>query len=214
MNRRQLLYAVLVALALMFLGIFFMDQPVAAFVQRVGGRQSGVLLTGTRWLEIAGGDEIVRFFLAYFLLGAGALLFVARSTRPAGRVLLFVGTTQLLTRVTAGVLKNVFDRLRPFEVIQAGDWDWKFFAGHGNSFPSGHAAQFWGLFFPLVFLFPRWRIPLLVIPVFITIARVGVNDHWCSDVLASAAIAALITWLCVLLFRMKSREAHRPATAV
>jgi membrane-associated phospholipid phosphatase len=212
MNRRQLLFAFFIAIALTLLGIFLFDQPVAAFVQRAGGRQSGVLQEGTRWLEIASGYDIARYFLSYVLLGAGALLFIARSTRPAGWIFLFVGCSHLITRLTAGVLKNAFDRLRPFEVIQAGDWDWKFFTGHGNSFPSGHSAQFWGLFFPLAFLFPRLRLPLLIVPVFISTARVGVNDHWCSDVIASAGLAALITWIFVWLFRIQTKPANQAPT--
>jgi membrane-associated phospholipid phosphatase len=62
------------------------------------------------------------------------------------------------------------------------------------------------LFLPLVFLFPRYRLPLLIIPVFITIARVGVNDHWCSDVIASAGLAALVTFAFAEIFRMKTTE--------
>jgi membrane-associated phospholipid phosphatase len=209
MNRRQLLFAFFIAAALTLLGIFLVDQPVAAFVQRAGGRQSFVLQQGTSWLELASGYEIAKYFLSYVLLAAGALLFIARSTRPAGWIFLFIGCSHFVTRVTAGVLKNVFDRLRPFEVIQAGDWDWKFFTGHGNSFPSGHSAQFWGLFFPLAFLFPRLRLPLLIVPVFISIARVGVNDHWCSDVIASAGLAALFTWIFVWLFRIQSQPANK-----
>lgn len=214
MTRRQLLFSFVVALALTVLCILFLDQPVAAMVQRIGGRQSVVLREGTRWLEIASGFEITRFFLSYLLLAAGALLFIARSTRPAAWMLLFIGSTHIVTRLLAGILKNVFDRLRPFEVIQAGNWDSQFFTGHGNSFPSGHSAQFWGLFFPLAFLFPRFRMPLLIIPIFITIARVGVNDHWCSDVIASAGIAALITWIFVGLFQIHEKPAERAPDAI
>jgi membrane-associated phospholipid phosphatase len=210
MNRRNLTWAFLIAALLTVLSVFLFDQPIAAFVQRAGGRESPVLQEGTHWLEIASGFPIARYFLAYLLLGGAALLFIAKSTRFAAWVLLFVGSTHLITRLVAGVLKNVFQRLRPFEVIQAGNWDWKFFTGHGNSFPSGHSAHFWGLFFPLLFLFPRYRLPLLVIPVFIMIARVGVNDHWCSDVLASAALAALFTLVFIWLFRMQRSE---PAAA-
>lgn len=206
MNRRQLLWAFLVAVVLTLLGIFLLDQPIAAFVQHIGGRQSAVLQEGTHWLELASGFPIGKFFLSYFLLGAAALFFIAPSTRSVGWMLLFIGGSQLLTRLIAGVLKSVFERLRPFEVIEAGNWDWKFFTGHGNSFPSGHSAHFWGLFFPLLFLFPRYRLPLLIPPVFITIARVGVNDHWCSDVIASAGVAALITFMFIYLFRMQSPQ--------
>ena len=203
MNRRQLLLFFLIAVALTFLSIFLLDQPVAAFAQRAGGRQSPVLQEGTHWLEVASGFPITRYFLAYLLLGAAALLFIARSTRPIAWMFLFIGSTHLVTRLIAGILKNVFNRLRPFEVVDAGTWDWKFFGDHGSSFPSGHSAHFWGLFFPLAFLFPRYRLPLLIIPVFITIARVGVNDHWCSDVIASAGIAALTTLLFAWLFRIR-----------
>jgi membrane-associated phospholipid phosphatase len=203
MNRRQLSYSILVALVLTLLGIFFFDQPIAAFVQYVGGGQSVVLKKGTTWLEIAFGLHITEYFLTYLLLGLGAVLFISKTSRPVAWVLFFVGCTQVATRLTVTGPKDVFQRLRPFKVIEAGNWDWKFFSGHGDSFPSGHSAFFWGLFFPLAFVFPRYRLPLLVIPVFISIARVGVNVHWCSDVIASAGLAALITLVFIWLFRMK-----------
>jgi membrane-associated phospholipid phosphatase len=149
------------------------------------------------------------------MLGAGALLFVAKSTRPLAWMLLFIATIHLVTRVTAGTLKNVFARLRPFEVIEAGNWDWNFFGERGSAFPSGHSAHFWSLFFPLAFLFPRYRWPLLIIPLFISVARVGVNDHWCSDVIASAAIAALLTLAFIWIFRMKPAQSPpAPSTGV
>ena len=213
MNRRQLLYSVLVALVLTLLGIFFFDQPIAAFVQRVGGRQSVVLQGGTHWLEIVTGQRIDRYFLTYVLLGLAALLFISKASRSIAWILLFVGTEQVVTRLTASVLKGVFERLRPFEVIQAGNWDWKFFSGHGNAFPSGHSAFFWGLFFPLAYLFPRYRLPLLIVPIFISIARPGVNDHWCSDVIASAGLAALITLVFIWLFRMEPAQDSGPQAA-
>jgi len=211
MNRRQLLLAFVIAIVLTLLSIFFFDRPIAELVQRVGGRQSVILQEGTHWLEIATGMPITRYFLSFVLLGLAAILFVARSTRALAWVLLFVGSTQLVTRLVVGILKTVFGRLRPFEVIQSGTWDWKFFTGHGDSFPSGHSAHFWGLFFPLLFLFPRYRLPLLIIPLFISVARVGVNDHWCSDVIASAGLAALFTLVFIWLSRMKRSEPRAAA---
>ena len=203
MNKRQIIYSIFVALALTLLSIFFFDQPIAAFVHSVGGESSVILRQGTAFLDLISGFSINRYALTYALLATAAILFVWKSTRAAAWMLLFIGVAQIVTRLTAGTLKNVFYRLRPFEVIQAGNWDWNFFGDRGNSFPSGHAAHWWGLFFPLAFLFPRSRIPLLIIPLFISVARVGVNDHWCSDVIASAAIAATITLLFIWLFRMK-----------
>jgi membrane-associated phospholipid phosphatase len=211
MNRRLIVYSLLASIALTLLSIFFFDQPIAAFVQRVGGRSSVILQQGTSFLEVISGFPIARYALTYALLTAGLILSFWTSTRSAAWMLLFIACAQFVTRIAAGTLKGVFERLRPFEVIQAGDWDWKFFSGHGNSFPSGHGAHFWGLFFPLAFLFPRYRIPLLIIPLFISVARVGVNDHWCSDVLGSIAIAAAVTFFFIWLFRMKPAIASDPA---
>ena len=213
MNKRQITYSFLVALVLTLLSIFLLDQPIAAFFQRVGGRQSVILQQGTHWLEIASGFPIHKYLLGYLILGTGALLFISKSTRPAAWMLLFIATVHLVTRVTAGTLKNVFYRLRPYEVIEAGNWDWNFFGERGSAFPSGHSAHFWGLFFPLAFLFPRYRWPLLIIPLFISVARVGVNDHWFSDVVASAAIAALLTLAFIWLFRMKPAQSSLPKSA-
>lgn len=210
MNRRQITYSFVAAVALTFLSIFFFDQPIAAFVQKVGGRSSVILQQGTSFLEVVSGFPIARFALSYALLAAGLVLSFWKSTRAGAWMLLFIGCAQFVTRIAAGTLKGVFERLRPFEVIQAGDWDWKFFGGHGNSFPSGHGAHFWGLFFPLAYLFPHYRIPFLIIPLFISVARVGVNDHWCSDVLGSIAIAAAITLFFIWIFRIKPAITEEP----
>lgn len=213
MNKRQIAYGFLLALVLTLLSIFFLDQPIAAFVLKAGGRQSVVLQQGTHWLEVASGFPIARYFLAWLMLGTSALLFIWKSSRPVAWMLLFIGTVHLVTRLTAGTLKNVFDRLRPFEVIEAGNWDWNFFGERGSAFPSGHSAHFWSLFFALAFLFPRYRWPLLIIPLFISVARVGVNDHWCSDIIASIAIAALVTLAFIWLFRMKPAQRSPALTA-
>jgi len=205
-NRRQIIYSVLVSLVLTLLCIFFFDQPVAAFVQKVDGPSSIVLTKGTSFLELISGYPIGRYALTLSLITAGIILMPWKPTRSAAWMFLFIGCAQGSTRLIVGTLKGVFERLRPFEVIRAGDWDWKFFHGHGDAFPSGHSAHFWGLYFPLAFLFPRYRIPLAIIPCFIAVARVGVNVHWCSDVIGSISIAALVTLLLSVIFRMKPAQ--------
>lgn len=203
MNRRQIVYSILLSIALTLLCVLFLDQPIAALVQKVNGRSSAILLQGTTLLEVISGFPIGKYALTFTLIALGLILLTWKSTRSAAWMLLFIGCTQLTTRLFVGTLKGVFERLRPFEVIEAGNWDSKFFGGHGNAFPSGHGAHFWGLFFPLAFLFPRYRIPLLIIPLFISIARVGVNDHWCSDVIGSIAIAGAMTLIFIWIFRIK-----------
>jgi len=41
-------------------------------------------------------------------------------------------------------------------------------------------------------LVPRCTVPLAVLPVLVSAARIAVNDHDLSDVIASAAVAALV----------------------
>lgn len=124
------------------------------------------------------------------LLAAGIFLLFRR--RQLAGSLAFIALVQLATRLTAGVLKGLLPRQRPFEVLASGAWDAQWFQDHGSSFPSGHAAHFWGLFFPLAVLYPRAARWLLPLPLFVSVARVTVNDHFVSDVAASAAIAAVI----------------------
>ena len=190
MNRRQISYSIVVALALTLLSIFFLDQPIAAFVQKVGGRSSVILQQGTSFLEAIMGSVVAELGRLFSLrpvcahprpTNAGLVLFAWKSTRSTAWMLLFIGCAQFVTRITAGNLKDVFHRLRPFEVMQAGNWNWKFFGGNAAKFLSVRPRRlFWGLFFPLAFLFPNYRLPFLIVPLFISVARVGVNDHWCS----------------------------------
>ena len=74
MNRRTISYSIVVSLGLTLLSIFFFDQPVAAFVQRAGGRSSVILQQGTSFLEVVSGFPIAKYALTYALLTIGLLL--------------------------------------------------------------------------------------------------------------------------------------------
>jgi membrane-associated phospholipid phosphatase len=114
--------------------------------------------------------------------------------------------SHVTARFVADILKPPFSRLRPFEALGSDGWHGRWFAAVGNSFPSGHAVHFWSLFFPLAVLFPRWRVPLVVLPVLVSAARVVVNDHYLSDILASAAIAALVTWAYAVVIELGGKD--------
>src|SRR5436190_23196069 len=103
MNRRQIIYTFVVAVALTLLSIFFLDQPIAAFVQKVDGRSSVILQRGTSLLEVIIGSSLpkwppafplARYALTYALL-TGLVLFAWKSTRSIAWMLLFIGNTQL-----------------------------------------------------------------------------------------------------------------------
>ena len=203
MNRRSITFATLIATALCIISIFLFDRSIAQLVHQLGGEHSKFLEAGTAILEVVSGMTLSKFALGFALIIVGAALLAWKAKRRIAWILLFVGCTHFTARLIAGVLKEVFHRLRPVEVLPSGAWDHQFFTAHGGAFPSGHTAHFWALFFPLALLFPPLRIPLLILPIFIAIARVGVNDHWLSDVFASIAICGMVTLLFIWAFRWK-----------
>lgn len=213
MSRKALLaWAALSGLA-SIVSIVVLDQPIAKLVEQAGGRDSPVLQLGMTILEILFGFGVSRFALSGVLLLLGFVLLASRPWHRAGRMVLFVAVTHLTARLLSGVLKTLFQRERPFEALAQAREASRFFVPEGDSFPSGHAAYFWGLYFPLAVLFPRFRAPLALLPAFVSFQRVGVNDHFLSDVLASATLAALLTLFYAYGFRVGSLEARRDEPA-
>jgi membrane-associated phospholipid phosphatase len=187
------LIVALAALAFTVVSVFVIDVPLARLIGTPPSNSAAWNHAFTAVMETAFGMTLSKFALGGALIALGLIVCARHAWRGAGLQLLFIGLTHLTARLVAGVLKNVFERLRPFQVQTTG-WHDVFFSDGGGSMPSGHAAHFWALYFPLALLFPRTRWILLPLPLSISIARVLINDHYLSDVVASAAIAALVTW--------------------
>ena len=122
------------------------------------------------------------------LVLASGLLFVLRSTRPLGYLLLYVGLVQLLATGIAAVAAPRLGRVPPFEAAAGGDvW---FAAGH--SFPAATVAFVAGLFFPLLLLIPRLWPVWIVPPLAVAAAVVLEHVHYLSDAATSLALAATL----------------------
>jgi membrane-associated phospholipid phosphatase len=188
--KRVLIWGVVLAV-LAVAGVMLLDRPLAMAIHDAGTPGASFLRTATGMIENATGFPVSKWLMGGVLLAAGLIWLAVRKDRFVGWILVFTGASQLTTRLIAGVLKNVFARPRPFEALASGGHD-AFFSG-GSSFPSGHAAHFWPLFFAAMIAFPRFRWPLLVLALAVSCARVAINDHYVSDVAASAAIAAFVT---------------------
>jgi membrane-associated phospholipid phosphatase len=170
-------------------GLAGLDQIVAGSLSE--GSADAFWGRGVSLLDALAMREVGDFVLGFALILAGLLLLVMGSTRSIGFPLLYVGLVQLLAYLAADLSKPWFGRVRPSEALSGGDlW----FVG-ANSFPSGHAAFYAGLFLPFILLFPRlsplWAIP----PLFVAAARVMERDHYLSDVAASLAVAAALAAL-------------------
>jgi membrane-associated phospholipid phosphatase len=192
-DRSMLVRVALAAALFVLLSIVALDGPIAIAMSSVPTEAKHAITQGVRMCEWLFGFRVSPYLYGGLLVFAGLVVMVWKRW-TVGRSLLFVGLAHVTARFIVGVMKPPFSRLRPYEVLADNEWLDTWFAPVGNSFPSGHAAHFWSLFFPLALLFPRSWIPLAGLPILISSARVVVNDHYLSDVVASLTVAALVTW--------------------
>jgi membrane-associated phospholipid phosphatase len=192
MDRRFLLIAAVVAAACFGLGLAGLDRPLAEWVRASGIESASVFVWGLAALDVVSGLRLWICALpwAAILIGTIALRF-ERRTR-LGYALLAAGLVQTAAIETMITAKDLFGRLRPFKVFEAGDWSHVWFVG-GDSFPSGHSAFYFGLLLPLAAACPiRWLRALLVaIPIFVVLARIDMAKHFLSDVSASALMVSM-----------------------
>jgi membrane-associated phospholipid phosphatase len=172
-------------------GIACCDVALAGMVRQTVAGYAGVFEQGTHAFDLVLGRHASQFLIGALLLMAGAVLCTRPASRGAGRRWLYVANVQLSATLLASVLKTAFGRLRPYEVLAGGHGDATWFAG-GDSFPSGHAAFYFGLVLPIVALWPKRAWPLLALAWFIGAARVVGGHHFPGDVGASIAVAALL----------------------
>ena len=214
MSKRALALTALVCTALALISIFGFDRRIAEAVHASVVASAAVFVEGTHALDAISGRSLLHsralsgVLLGSILFALGALGWLFDRGSHLARALIFTGGVQLATITAAFGLKHFFGRQRPFELFGHGDWQHAWFVG-GSSFPSGHVSYFWGLFMPLMYLFPRWRVPLLIIPLFIALGRIDMSFHFLSDVLASVALAALVTLVAAMLLGRWIKPAAR-----
>ena len=129
--------------------------------------------------------------------------------------LIGVGGAGLVT----DALKRAFARVRPYEFYKTGEsgfFHWSEAFGnqkyHFHSFPSGHATTAAAVAMSIILLFPKLsrgaRIAILVCAGILMVARIMVEAHYPSDVIAGCAIGM---WGAVLARRYLARAAWAAA---
>ena len=208
MSKKTLILMFAICAVLALISIFAFDRMIALGVHNSGIESAAVVVRVREFFDVFTGRGVAllgnhvglgQLMLGAIVIALGLLLALARSASFHARALVFAGVVQLATIEAAWWIKDLFGRLRPHQLIERNDWSHIWFAG-GNSFPSGHNAFFWGLFLPLAYLYPKYRFPLLIIPVFIAFARIDENYHFLSDVLGGIALAALTTLIAAMVF--------------
>ena len=189
-------------LATILASIALIDRPLALLVANQLApveKVSGALTTALEWIFAF---DLSKYLYAILFLLAGGVLHVAQKGMARARYFYFLGATLLLSRVVSGTLKNVFERVRPSEWIKSGA-PADFFVDGGSSFPSGHAAFYFGLFLPLALIYPRYKWLFIGLAFVAALARVFDQDHYLSDILASAFVAVLLAFGLAKAFRIQ-----------
>ncbi len=180
--------------------IFFIDQPLALFIHA----HTAALVPFFAALT-DGADAVHEALMTHALglpvifLALGLAYAVGRWAlkKPAATLFLVLLLTHEFSMVLGRVLKGAVHRLRPEVLFNGGYAGTGLWASgpHNDSFPSYHTAIYWSLLVPLALAFTRWRVPLLVLPVFIGLGRLVLGAHYLSDVWFSVWVVFGLTYL-------------------
>jgi membrane-associated phospholipid phosphatase len=202
MDRRFLLFAALVAALLMAAGLAGLDRPLAEWIHASGIENARLFAWGLTALDVVSGLRVWIYLLPWVAILIGTLELRRQRRVGLGYALIAAGLVQTAAIETMIAGKELFGRLRPFQVLASGDWSQVWFAG-GESFPSGHSAFYFGLLLPLAAACPiRWlRIVLVAIPIYVVTARIDLAKHFLSDVCASALMVSIYALFAAWLIR-------------
>jgi len=202
LETKQLVWTGVSLLLAVIASIALVDRPLALLIQNQLGAVTQIAGGVTIGLEWIFAFDLSKYLYALVLLLIGVAFHALQRSMLRARFFYFIGTTLLLSRVISGTLKNVFERVRPLEWIKSRA-PADFFVDGGSSFPSGHAAFYFGLFVPLALIYPRYKWLFLAFACLAALARVFDVDHYLSDILASAFVALLLAFGLAKAFRIE-----------
>ncbi|RYU82155.1 phosphatase PAP2 family protein [Hymenobacter persicinus] len=197
---RQFLLLTSLLLPACALLIPFFDQPLAWWVHRHAAAARPFFATLTSTADALHHASMVHgagIPLIFLLLGLGYVGCRWALRSPGAGLFLVLLLTHELSMVAAKVLKGVLLRLRPAALFAGSysDLGFGYHAPDTGSFPSTHTAVYFSLLLPLAVALPRWRLPLLALPVLIGVGRLVLDMHYLSDVLFSVWLTVLFTFL-------------------
>lgn len=106
-----------------------------------------------------------------------------------------------LSGIIANIAKRMIGRARPPLFDADGAFHFKPFSGAlYESFPSGHATTDGAIAMALAILFPRYRIPILVIGAYFALTRLMVGAHYLSDITAGYSFGMWYAYMSALFF--------------
>lgn len=120
-----------------------------------------------------------------------------------GIILLILGIT-LSDQICNSLIKPMVGRIRPCNVLE----NVHLLVNCTNtfSFPSSHATNMFAGTLLLSFVYPRWRVVLLLIATVVAYSRVYVGVHYPFDVLAGIILGIICALVAVIIFKFLSKK--------
>ncbi len=179
---------VVLSIAAILLAYWFVD-PLVGFHESAFFQQAWVQTLGElgRYL---GTWDLAPLLIAVTLIAAGMLW--------KELLLSLLGGYALQTTLTE-LIKDFIGRPRPCQIP-----DHDLFFGPGteyHSLPSGHASFIFMFAVITGVWFPRWRIPLYALAVFVSLSRVALGAHYLSDVTVGALLGVVTAWVILAIWR-------------
>jgi len=131
-------------------------------------------------------------YLGYILVGV-LILFLLKNYKKYRQFVAKALISAVLSRfVITEIIRFFWQRPRPF----IGN-DVNLLINHSDtsSFPSGHAAFYFGLSMMVYFYNKKLGIIFLIASFLISVSRILVGVHWPSDILAGAVVGIFSAWL-------------------
>jgi undecaprenyl-diphosphatase len=148
----------------------------------------------SNWMLIAAGSGIaLALVLKRTHLGSRNAAGYGLIASTLGFVFVSVGGAGLI----ANLCKYILGRARPKLFETTGPFDFELFAFTPDyaSFPSGHATNIFALATVLAMLWPRARVVLYTIAVWIAASRVLIGQHYFTDALGGAMLGTAFPYL-------------------
>ena len=200
MTLRQFLYFTALTLPACALLILFLDHPLAQFIHGHFGGAAPFFSALTAAADAAHEalmTHVLGLPVIFLVLGLAFAIGRYALKRRGATLFLILLLTHEFSVVLANALKGSVHRLRPevqFGADYVGTGLWAS-GPHNDSFPSSHTATYFSLCWPLALAFPRWRVPLLVLPGLVALGRLVLGMHYLSDVWFSLWLVVALTFL-------------------
>lgn len=155
---------------------------------------------------------ITEFGKAEYILVPAALLYLLYRKKSPSLALKggFIFTSVAASGIIVDIIKALAGRFRPELYFKENlfGFDFLHIAHNMTSFPSGHSATALGAGVGLALLYPRFRMPFIMIALLIMSSRVVIVRHYPSDVLVGAFIGAITSLILYeKLFKEKIQDA-------